>query len=236
MTEKLPVMELMVTIVDRTKAVQATNFFKGKNVYLTLSCWGRGTASTEILDILGIGEKEKVVVFSLTPRSWIPALITQISDDMQLRNAGRGILFTIPLSSVNQGTPRRYLSAIREKKNEERVMYKTNENKYELIIVSTEDGFVDSIMKSARNAGARGGTVMRARAVGDENTESFFGLKLYDEMEILAILVQREEKLKIMSAVSKTLAEKSPEMGTIFSVPVDDVVGVGAVLESPDPA
>ena len=39
-----------------------------------------------------------------------------------------------------------------------------------------------------------------------------------------------------MSAVSKTLAEKSPEMGTIFSVPVDDVVGVGAVLESPDPA
>ncbi|MCI6260903.1 MAG: hypothetical protein MR616_07145, partial [Pyramidobacter sp.] len=87
MTEKLPVMELMVTIVDRTKAVQATNFFKGKNVSLTLSCWGRGTASTEILDILGIGEKEKVVVFSLTPRSWIPALITQISDDMQLRNA-----------------------------------------------------------------------------------------------------------------------------------------------------
>ena len=115
-------------------------------------------------------------------------------------------------------------------------MYKTNENKYELIIVSTEDGFVDSIMKSARSAGARGGTVMRARAVGDENTESFFGLKLYEEMEILAILVQREEKLKIMSAVRKTLAEKSPEMGTIFSVPVDDVVGVGAVLESPDPA
>ena len=232
MTDKLPVMELMVTIVDRTKSVQAKNFFKGKDVSLTLSCWGRGTASTEILDILGIGEKEKVIVFSVAPRLWVPVLITQISDAMQLRNAGRGILFTIPLSAVNQGAPRRYLAAIREKKNEERVMYKTNENKYELIIVSMEDGFVDPVMKAAREAGARGGTVMKARAAGDENTESFFGLKLYDEMEILAILVQREEKLKMMSAISKVLAAKSPEKSLLFSVPVDDVVGVGAVLEN----
>ena len=107
MNSELPVMQLLVTIADRTKAAQSMNFFKKRSVSLTLSFWGRGTASNEIMDILGISEKNKVVVLSVIPREWAPALITQISDEMQLRNAGRGIVFTIPLSAVSQGVPAR---------------------------------------------------------------------------------------------------------------------------------
>lgn len=227
MTDKMPVMELLITILDRTKAVQGLSFFKKRAVALTLSTWGRGTASTEIMDILGIGEKSKVVIFSLAPRRWLPALITRISDEMQLRNAGRGILFTVPIASLNRGIVRRYEAAINEKKNEERVMYKTSEKQFELIIAGVEDGIVDSVMESARGAGARGGTILKARAASDEDTESFFGLKLYDEMEILIILASSEEKAKIMDAVSQFLAAKSPEKSFVVSIPVNDVVGVG---------
>ncbi len=228
MNDELPVMELMVTIADRSRNVKAMNFFRRAGVSLTLSLWGRGTASTEIMDLLGITEKAKVVVFSLVPRIWKPALITRISDEMQLRNAGRGIIFTIPLSSVTRGIPARYAAAVSENKNEERVMYKPSEKDFELIIISMEDGLADTVMNAARSAGARGGTVMKARAVADGETESFFGLKIYEEMEILAIVAEKDRKSLVMQAASTVLKEKSPEKSFIFSVPVSDVVGVGA--------
>lgn len=227
-------MQLLVTIVDRAKAGRALNFFKRKSVYLTLSCWGEGTASTEIRDILGFGEKAKVVIFSIVPEKWLPVVITHISDEMLLRNTGRGILFSIPISSVNKGIPRRYLSAIYEEKNEERVMYKTTEQKYEMIIVSAEAGNVDAVMEAARAAGARGGTVLKARATGDENTDSFFGLKIYDEMEVLAIVVGVEDKHKIMNAIAGRLQERDPDHGMLFSVPVTDIIGIGACPDNKD--
>ena len=232
MNSELPVMQLLVTIADRTKAAQSMNFFKKRSVSLTLSFWGRGTASNEIMDILGISEKNKVVVLSVIPREWAPALITQISDEMQLRNAGRGIVFTVPLSAVSQGVPARYQQAVSERKNEERVMYSPSEKTYELIIAGTEEGLADAVMNAARTAGAQGGTVLKGRGASDENTESFFGLKLYDELEILAIVVERPQKLAVMNAVGAALGEKSPDKGFVFSVPVSDVVGVGAATKS----
>ncbi len=228
MNNELPVMELMVTIADRTRNTQAMQFFRSRNVSITLSLWGRGTASTEIMDLLGITEKTKVVVFSLIPRIWKPALITKISDEMQLRNAGRGIIFTIPLSSVTQGIPSRYAAAVSEKKNEERVMYNPSDKDYELIIIGMEDGLADTVMNAARAAGARGGTVMKGRAVADEETESFFGLKLYEEVELLAIVVEKPIKSPVMRAAAAVLKEKSPEKSYILSVPVSDIVGIGA--------
>lgn len=231
MSCELPVIDLMVTIADRTKAVQSMSFFRNKGAFLSLSSWGRGTASNEIMDILGISEKAKVVVFSLVPRSWIPSLITQISDGMQMRRAGRGIVFTVPLSAVNQGVPARYREIMSEKKNEERVMYTPSEKTYELIIVCAEDGLADAVMNAVRSAGARGGTVLKARGTIDENTESFFGLKLYEEMEILAIVVERALKLPVMRAASTVLSEKSPERSCVFSIPVSDIVGIGAAPE-----
>lgn len=224
-------MMLVVTIVDRAKSIQASHFFRRKNVKLLLSCWGQGTASSEIMDILGITEKAKDVILGIVPKSWLPVLITQLSDEMQLRNPGKGILFTITLSAANKGIPNRYEASEIGEDSEVRVMYEVSDKKYELIIVSTEDGFVEVVMDAARSAGARGGTVLRARAADDENTESFFGLKLHDEMEIVAIVVERDEKLKIMNAVSKALAEKSPTKGMVFSLPIDDMVGIGAAVE-----
>lgn len=230
MNGKLPVMELLILILDRSKAVQAFSSFKKKDVVLTLSCWGEGTASPEIMDILGIGEKSKVVMFSIVPRRWLPSVITYLSDEMQLRNAGRGILFTLPLSSLSRGVVRRYEAAMSDKKNEERVMYKNTEKDHELILIVTEDGLADPAMDVARAAGAKGGTVLRARAANDDDTDSFFGLKLYDEMEILFIVAPCDIKMQIMEAAGNFLREKSPEKSFLFSLPVSNIVGIGAPI------
>lgn len=217
---------LVVTIVDRMKSAQVLRFFRSKNVKLLFSCFGEGTATSAIRDILGISEKEKSIILGLMPNSWLPVLITQLSDEMKLRNPGNGILFTIPISAANKGVPARYTPET-EQNSEVRVMYEASDRKYEMVLLCAESGNVDFIMDAARAAGARGGTVIDARAAADDSTESFFGLKIHDKTEIIAIVVEREEKLKIMNAVSAVLAEKCPSSGIVFSLPVNDFVGIG---------
>lgn len=226
MNDKLPVLELMVTITDRTRGGQSAYIFRKMNVPLVISCLGDGTATAEIRNLLSSTEKAKVITFALLPKPWVPVVISQLADEMQLRKAGKGIVFTIPLSSINKAAPVSYVEAMSRNVNEERVMYKPIDKKFEMIVVSTEDGVEDVIMDAARSAGARGGTVVHGHMVGDDKTESFFGMKLYDTKDVIAIIAPSEIKHNIMGAIAKVLNDKKLDKSVIFSLPVNDVVGL----------
>lgn len=222
----LPEMALLVSIVDRGKAQQINRFLHSRGIIISLSYWGLGTASSEIMDVLGITEREKNVTLSLLPRKWVPAVITQLADELQMRLPGKGILFTIPLSAITRGVPHRYTET-ENRYSEVQVMYEMDEKKYEMIFATVDEGSTEVVMSAARAAGARGGTIMRVRAAGEENTENFFGLELHEEKEVLTIIVERSLKVKVMQAVAKVIEEKEMPKGMIFSVPVSDVVGIG---------
>ncbi|HAH78756.1 MAG TPA: hypothetical protein DCL64_04440, partial [Ruminococcaceae bacterium] len=69
---------LMVTILDRGKGEQAAQICKERNLPFHFLCFGLGTAASDLLDYLGLGETKKDVVFSLIP--WkdaerLPALL-----------------------------------------------------------------------------------------------------------------------------------------------------------------
>ena len=56
---------LNITIGERNKSEKFLDFYKKQNVSLSLGTYGKGTASKETLDMLGIGSSEKCVIFSL---------------------------------------------------------------------------------------------------------------------------------------------------------------------------
>lgn len=106
---------------------------------------------------------------------------------------------------------------------------KDNERNYDLIVVIVAEGYVDDAMEAARNAGAAGGTIIRARSLANAKAEQFIGISIREEAEVLLILAQREGKLAIMDAVSKSAGLKTEAGGMLFSLPVDRTVGVGAI-------
>ena len=56
---------------------------------------------------------------------------------------------------------------------------------HELIVAVTDADGVDIVMDAARAAGARGGTVARAREVCSETAQKLFGLPIQPEKELV---------------------------------------------------
>ena len=99
--------------------------------------------------------------------------------------------------------------------------------KYEVIICIVNSGFSDEVMSAARLYGAKGGTVIRGRGTANAEAESLFGIAIQPEKEIVMILVKKSIKNDILHALYKAVGLNTPGGGIAFSVPVDDVVGIG---------
>ena len=56
---------LMTTIVDRKKEKRYFEFYKENDQNVMFSTLGMGTASSDILDYLGLESTEKVIIFSV---------------------------------------------------------------------------------------------------------------------------------------------------------------------------
>lgn len=99
------------------------------------------------------------------------------------------------------------------------------ENKYSLLFAIIQRGFVEKAMEAAREAGARGGTVLAARGTGNFYIESFLGASIEPEKEILIILTPKEERGDIMKAIYKAVGLDKEGQGLLFALPVEEVMG-----------
>ena len=103
---------------------------------------------------------------------------------------------------------------------------------HEAIFCIVNTGFADEVMDAARNLGARGGTVIRARGTANIDAEKKWGIPVQPEKEIVMILVETKLKNDILHALYKAVGLQTPGQGIAFSVPVDSVVGLSPVLSN----
>ena len=101
-----------------------------------------------------------------------------------------------------------------------------NQYKHEVIMCLVKSGFSEAVMEAAREFGARGGTVIRARGTANAEAESIFNIAIQPEKEIVMILVDTKIKDDILHALYKSVGLQTPGQGIAFSMPVDDVVGL----------
>ena len=98
--------------------------------------------------------------------------------------------------------------------------------KHEVIFCIVNAGFSDDVMDAAREFGARGGTVIRARGTANAEAEKLFNIAIQPEKEIVMILVDSMIKNDILHALYKAVGLKTPGQGIAFSMPVESVVGL----------
>ena len=174
---------------------------------------------------------EKSVAFSLFPESDEDRIMHAIREKMSLYLVGRGISFTIPLTGVSEIVANGLSSAATAKLSDRRKIMKSSDRKYDLIIASVEVNHVDEAMEAARNAGAAGGTIIRARNLDNAKAEQFIGISLMEERELLLILTKKEGKLAIMETLTEKVGLKTEAGGIIFSLPVDKTAGISVADE-----
>ena len=100
-------------------------------------------------------------------------------------------------------------------------------NNFEVILCIVNQGFSEAAMDAARKSGARGGTVMNARGTASKEAEKFYNITIQPEKEIIMILVAVDIKDKIMKALYDAVGMDTAAQGIAFSLPVDNVVGIG---------
>ena len=94
------------------------------------------------------------------------------------------------------------------------------ENRQELLICIVNAGFSQNVMEAARNAGAKGGTVLRARGSANPESEEFFNINIQPDKEVVMIVVPKGIKDEVERAVYKKAGIAEEAKGIIFSLPV----------------
>lgn len=223
------VLKLLVFIIDWSKTNKLKSVLEQEYVRFHYIFKGHGTASSEILDMLGIGSSEKAVAICLEPDFRVNVLLKEVSKKMGLHNPSSGIAFAIPISGINNHIVQMFNDEINEKikNNLEKVAEKMeNEAKYDLIITALNQGYSEKLMLAARKVGATGGTVINARSVPHEGAVKFFGISIQEEKEIIAILTTRDKKVDIMKAICQSFGISTEAKGLIFSLPADNITGI----------
>lgn len=99
---------------------------------------------------------------------------------------------------------------------------------FKLIVVFVEDSKTEEVIAAARDAGAKGCTVINnARGEGIEESTSFFGLTLTTQRDMLLLLVEEHlgrDILEIIGEVGKFDSE--PGKGIAVMIDVEDAIGV----------
>ena len=74
---------LMITITDRSRGEEFANWYKAQGIPLVLTALGNGTATMEVLSVLGLEATEKAVLFCVAARS--PRLVRRAAKDYLLQ-------------------------------------------------------------------------------------------------------------------------------------------------------
>ena len=98
---------------------------------------------------------------------------------------------------------------------------------HEAIFCIVNSGYSDTVMDAAKKIGARG--------TAGKEAETFFGISVQPEKEIVMILVPAKLKDKLLNALYEEAGLNSAGQGIAFSLPVDGVVGMSEFPDKKDP-
>ena len=85
-----------------------------------------------------------------------------------------------------------------------------------MIFAIVNDGFADDVMAVAKEQGARGGTIINARGVANEEAAAFFGITLHTEKEIVMIVVPKTIKNDVLNAIYKEMGMAKKHRASLF--------------------
>ena len=93
--------EWLITIVDRGRGDKVAEVYQRHHVAVQLVTHGRGTATSKIMDVLGLDEPEKDIVLSLVPGALSRDIFRALEEELHFTRPGAGIAFSILLSGIS---------------------------------------------------------------------------------------------------------------------------------------
>ena len=103
-------LKLLITVVNRSKTEFYVDFLSGFEINFQTCVLGQGTAHSETLHLLGLEDSDKSVIFSVAREDKAAEVMQGLEKKFETVRNGKGIAFTIPLTSVIGVAIYRFLS------------------------------------------------------------------------------------------------------------------------------
>lgn len=210
-------MKLLICIVPHGKSERITLAARKAGATGGTVLMGRGTAKNQILEMLGLGDTRKDLVYMLLDDELYAAVRAAVLQEAAKEKSGFGIVFTIDVEKFLKN------SSINIQKEDSMA-----EATHTLISIIVNDGFADDAMAAARKAGAGGGTIINARGTGREDDAKFFGITIVPEKEMLLILAEKSKADAILDAVRSLPCLQTKGTGITYCIDVNDFAPLGS--------
>ena len=109
-------LKLLITVVNKNKAEFYMDYLQEFEINMQMSMRARGTADSDLLHYLGLEDSEKRVLFSLVREDMAPAGLRGLEEKFETVRDGKGIAYTVPLSSVAGAAIYQFLTNNRQRK------------------------------------------------------------------------------------------------------------------------
>lgn len=174
---------------------------------------GEGTIQSKLLEKMGLTEIHKEILMISASAELSDKLHETLSASFMFAKRNKGIAFSIPFKrSQASGQAEGSLS--------------TNVNASHYCIVTVVDkGRSKDCIKSARAAGAKGGTLIHGHGAGIP-TDFYFPLVIEPQKEIVMIITPEDKVFAIRERIFSDLELGKVGNGIIFTLPVSRVSGL----------
>ena len=109
-------LKLLITVVDKNKAEFYMDYLQEFEINMQMSMRARGTADSDLLHYLGLEDNEKRVLFSLVREDMASAAMRGLEEKFATVRDGKGIAYTVPLSSVAGAAIYQFLTNNRQRR------------------------------------------------------------------------------------------------------------------------
>lgn len=228
-----PSFRCLVIIVDSNIRDKVSEFLTDAGASIFYQMHGVGTASSEFLNLCGLGDIHKSITLCFVQTEFTNLLLREMNQALQLHKKGTGIAISIPVSGL-QGFLYKLLDSQLTEQNRKELETRSEKEvnnmsetiTHALILVAINQGFSDDIMYTARACGATGGTILKGLRRSPEESAKMFGISIQEEQEIVAIVVPQEKRTEIMAEIGRQHGVNTPAHGVSISLPVDGIMGL----------
>ena len=218
-----------ITVVNQGQGSAITKIMESSGAATSFVFHGEGTAINHFYEIFTLENANKQVILTPMREDIWPIAKSGLETRFHVSKVAKGISFAIKISSIIGTNAYKFVANERPLASEtkgDNAMEETRNENYEVVFAIVNDGFTDLVMEAARGKGAKGGTIINARGTGNKEIEKFFGVSITPEKQIVMILVPKEIKNDVLTAIYQAAGLNSKGQGIAFSVPATDVVGI----------
>ncbi|MDR0292636.1 MAG: P-II family nitrogen regulator [Oscillospiraceae bacterium] len=212
-------LELAVVIIDFGLGSKVMKLAKHHGIPVGLVALGMGTLRNRILEFLQLADVRKEVVIMVSESSVVSAVMDAVHDKFHFDKPFHGIGFTMPILSVTGLGKPGFIGRNSSSGGKDSM--------YQSIIVIVDRGKADQVMETATKAGARGGTVIKARSSAEDyDNVSLFHIDIEPEKELVMILAAADTTEAITAAIRAELEIDEGRHGVILCQDVNKTYGV----------